>query len=66
MSWFRPARGCNCDGSRMKSEVEGFWMVVVASKGVGADGDAEKLSCGSCGDSVAVAVDFLPVNTSQL
>jgi hypothetical protein len=24
------------------------------------------LSCGSCGDCVAVAVDFLPVRTSQI
>ena len=48
----------------MKSE--GFWMAVVGSKGAGADGDAEKLSCGSCGDCEAVAVDFLPVRTSQL
>ena len=29
-----PARGCSCEGSRMKSE--GFWMAVVGSKGVGA------------------------------
>ena len=41
-------------------------MAVVGSKGAGADGVAEKLSCGSCGDCVAVAVDFLPVKTSQL
>ena len=45
-------------------------MAVAGSKGVGAgagaDGDAEKLSCGSCGDCEAVAVDFLPVKTSQL
>lgn len=46
---------------------EGFWMAVLGSKGTGADGDAEeKLSCGSCGDCAAVAVDFLPVNASQL
>lgn len=47
---------------------EGFWMAVVGSKtaGAGVDGDAEKLSCGSCGDCEAPAVDVLPVNTSQL
>jgi hypothetical protein len=45
-------------------------MAVAGSKaagaGAGADGDAEKLSCGSCGDCEASAVDFLPVSTSQL
>lgn len=43
-------------------------MAVVGSKaiGAGADCDAEKLSCGSCGDCEAPAVDFLPVNMSQL
>ena len=55
----------------MKSE--GFWMAVLGSKavgataGAGADGEDEKLSCGSCGDCEGVeAVDFLPVKTSQL
>jgi hypothetical protein len=52
----------------MKSE--GFWMAVLGSKAVGAgadaDGDVEKLSCGSGGDCAAVAFDFLPVRTSQL
>jgi hypothetical protein len=49
----------------MKSEVEGFW-IVLGSKGAGADGDVEKLSCGSWGDCDAVDCDFLPVRTSQL
>ena len=49
-------------------------MAVAGSKSVGAasdddgeaDGEAEKLSCGSCGEGEAVDVDFLPVNMSQL
>ena len=63
MSWLRPARGCSCDGSRMKSA--GFCMAVLGSKGV-----AVKLSCGAnsddCGDCEGWGLDLRPVNVSQL
>lgn len=46
-------------------------MAVVGSKGVGAgadgaDGEVEKLSCGSCEGVEVEVLGFLPVNMSQL
>jgi hypothetical protein len=60
VSWFRPASGCSCVGSRIKSE--GFWMALLGSKGVGV-----KLSWGSwVGAAAGGGVDFRPVSVSQL
>jgi hypothetical protein len=63
VSWFRPASGCNCEGSRIKSE--GFWMAVLGSKGVG-----WKVSCGAnsvgWGDCAGGGADLRPVMLSQL
>lgn len=65
MSWFRPASGCNCEGSAYRNS-EGFWIAVVGSNGAGWKVSSLTKSEDCCCGWVVVEADLRPVIESQL